>query len=664
MKSIKTKLNLLLGMLILIICSGLGIISYITANNALVSSINKTLPEIASQTASAIQGRVDGELKQLTVLSTSNEIKDPNLSYQKKLEFLKPYVDQFQAVKIGVSDLDGIIQFTDGKSSNIKDRDYFQKALQGYSYASDPLISKTDGTLVVAYASPIYSDKQVIGVLVATKDGNNLSAYTGAVKFSNTGNAFLVSNNGTVIAHNDKNLVMTMFNAITASEKDATLNGLASVVKKMISSKKGAAEYYYNGAQKYVGYAPVNGTTWSVAVAVNKNDILSELDSLKVFATVASIVFLILGSLFVYIIANGLSKGIKTASKHLDILSNGDLSQDVNQKVLKRKDEIGQMAKSMRLMQDKLSEMISNIKTSSNNIDEEATNLASVSNQMSTSSENISIAINDVAKGTSSQAEELVFIIESLDTFSKQLSNMVEKINSIEHNSQNINTMADNSNKDMLNITSSINDISFSFKSFATSIIQLGTNINQISNITNMINSIAEQTNLLALNAAIEASRAGEAGRGFSVVAEEIRKLAEQSKSSAEDINKLIVHVSKDTQNIVAKSDSMDKDLIVQIQTIDNSTKSFTEIVDAINNILPQIYELNTAAMDLEKEKNIILDKVDGISAVSEEVSASSEEIAASSEEMNELSKEVSSSSQTLDDMTKLMTEQISAFKI
>ena len=280
------------------------------------------------------------------------------------------------------------------------------------------------------------------------------------------------------------------------------------------------------------------------------------------------------------------------------------------------------------------------------------------------SSQNVAEAINEIAKGTGSQSEDLINVTEILNEFSDKLSGMVSEIQVVDSNSREISLMANESSSEMNELNQSVTKVSDSFKTFNGKIIGLGKDINEINEITNIINNIAEQTNLLALNAAIEAARAGEAGRGFSVVADEIRKLAEQSKVSSENISRLINEISKNTDVIVQDSVEMDNELINQVNIIDSSITSFKKIIEAVNEVIPKIETVKNSAEDIDKDKNTILDRVDGVSSVALEVSASSEEIAASSEEMNASTEEVAAAAQILSNMTNEMIEEVNKFKV
>lgn len=356
-------------------------------------------------------------------------------------------------------------------------------------------------------------------------------------------------------------------------------------------------------------------------------------------------------------------KPIKLIEHILGCVSNGELNVKIDETRIGR-DEIGLLVLSLKKMLGDLSSIVSSVKQNSQRIDESSQSLAASAEEMASSSDNVALTIQDVAKGTGSQAEELVEIIDTLNRFGEQLGNIVQAINDVDANSRSINLMADKSNISMKSLMDSVNMVNDSFSSFISKITGFGASIKNIDEITNLINNIADQTNLLALNASIEAARAGEAGKGFAVVANEIRTLAEQAKSSSYNINALINSISGETGDMIKTGSLMNRELKNQALAINTSIESFRNIIKAIDEVIPKIEAVNSSASSIDAEKNIILEKIEGVSAVAEEISASSQEIAAASEEMSASTQEVASTVQQLSSMAKNMMEQVNKFKL
>ena len=366
-------------------------------------------------------------------------------------------------------------------------------------------------------------------------------------------------------------------------------------------------------------------------------------------------------SLIGYIIVLIITRSTKETIKRLEHVASGDLTASIN---IDENNEFGAMKKALNHTVENIRTMIDSIKTQTVELENKAEELSSISEEMSSGSQNVGIAIQEVAQGTSSQAEDIIHTNAIVNKFNEQLEEVIRSVTNIAVGASNVEDMAEDSNSKMNALTNSIKEVHTVFIDFAKKIHTLGASINQINEIANLINGIAGQTNLLALNASIEAARAGEAGKGFAVVADEIRKLAEQSKTSSENINFVINQISSETNIMISTSDEVGKELSEQLETIGVAIESFEKIINAIKKVNPQISGISQSMKFIQEEKTNIVERLESASAISEEVSASAEEIAASSEEMTASAEEVAGTAIALSDMTKEIVNSLEKFKL
>lgn len=360
-------------------------------------------------------------------------------------------------------------------------------------------------------------------------------------------------------------------------------------------------------------------------------------------------------------VINLLKKSISSFNSILDTLAGGDFTVKIESD---EKSEIGLMKKELAATINSISYILKLIRDGSLLTLEKSKSLASVSKGMESTMQEVAAAIHSIADGAAVQSNELIVINDTFSKLDDEIVNIAVSIKDVDENTKSVNNMAQGSNAQLSALIETINAISNSFDNVSWKIQGLGIKISEINKITDVINSIAEETNLLSLNASIEAARAGDAGKGFSVVAGEIRKLAEQSKRSSNDINRLIQDISKETTIVVSTTNGVNDDLKQQTNVIENSVDNFKKIIDAINTILPQIEEINSTVEEINNEKDQIVETIHSTASISEENSASSEEIAASTQEVTISAENLANTAQLLADTSNNLIEQVNNFKL
>ena len=439
-------------------------------------------------------------------------------------------------------------------------------------------------------------------------------------------------------------------------EMEEAFNGNISSTSKPVSDEYGTF---------ISGYAPIKNSTGQIIAIVGVDkDVGSFIYIRETFtkATLAvAIVILVMSILMSVIFSRRISSSVKDLNDGLSKMAEGDLTASIR---INTKDEIQTIAESIDYVRTNTIDTLSNLRQAFDKVTERIDNLSAVSEEMAESSEEVATTIQEVANGMNSQSDEMAKIIDIVYNFGVKIDQTVKDVEEVNSKIEIVNSKVQNSNKDLAMLEVAIKDINTSFSDVKNEIKDLSTYLSQIGEVTNLINNISEQTNLLALNAAIEAARAGEAGRGFAVVADEVRKLAEQSKSSASDINKMLHNVMAKSDLVIRTSDNMDVELSDQIKVINNSINSFKEVIDNIEEIIPRINYISNNMSHIDNEKQEIIQSVEAATAVAEEVSASAEQIAASSQALSAFSQEVASSTQVLSELSENMVDAMKKFKI
>lgn len=406
----------------------------------------------------------------------------------------------------------------------------------------------------------------------------------------------------------------------------------------------------------------VNIAESSIEVSEQKhNDSMKIYTDITKFVILISIIALVLSIILTVIISSSIIKPLQKSISFAKNLANGDLTDSL---ILKSKDELGILTNALNTTGIRLKEIVAKIKATSLEVNIGSDQLASALESVSSSTNDIGakiINVSDNMQDIATSVEDVNSNLEAITLSSSKVSNLTEEA---KNNSLTFREHA-NKGKQSVDITvSAINHIENATKEVKSTISDLYTLSNKIGDITSMISNIAKQTNMLALNAAIEAARAGEQGKGFSVVAEQVKKLAEESASAANSIENMISEVKSKT-DIAVKNILITESKVKEGTTVANDAESqinliienMNTLVSSFEKIFTQVSNQALSTGNISQNMNNIVNNVQLLSTVSQEINSNIEEQIAVTEE-------ITSTSETLASMTETLNSMVEYFKV
>ena len=427
------------------------------------------------------------------------------------------------------------------------------------------------------------------------------------------------------------------------------------------SGEAGSQEVTFNGEDYLYIYSPIGDTGIMLCGLIPYSNIVAEAKSIRnitvVLVILAAIVAMVVGSA----IAISISTTLTSTVHALDKVAEGDLTVAFK---TKRKDEFRLLNDSLNHMLGGVRGLMTDVQGFGKEVNELSGNVAQTADTINTSMHDISTAVDEVSSGVVTQAEETENCSRKMQDFSEQIVAVCDQ-------AENMGGMADkaidavNRGKIIIEDLNKQSETTVRLtKQLGQDIVNVKTQSDQIEKIINVINEIAEQTNLLSLNASIEAARAGEHGRGFSVVADEIRKLADQSMQAGNQIKGIVGDIRTTTQQTTDSAQKTEEYIYKQADSLEETITVFASINTCVDELVTGLQEMAASMKGIGEEKDGVEDSIRNISAVSEEAAAATEEVTAT------LSEQVNSISRLTEKAEQLMTrvhaleEAMSQFQI
>jgi len=486
------------------------------------------------------------------------------------------------------------------------------------------------------------------GILVIDVNAETVASTLENIQFDKTGILGIVTRDG---------------KEITVKESKETVFSNKTFYKEALKSEtQNGSQYVVYHSEKYLFmYAKIGDTGAIICALVSNNTISKQAAGIRVFTMIIVMIACIIAAFTALMITNGIDKVIKNIITGLKKASDGDLTVVFPSK---RKDEFKILINEIQNTFSNMKSLIFGVKTLSVELLDSSAKVSGATSSFQRSTENISYATSEVDQGIAQQAKDAEECLTEMDNLSK-------KIITISDNTKEISRITDQTKASIqegTTYTERLNDQTKATIQITTDIIkkveQQAHKSLSIGQISNVIINIANQINLLSLNASIESARAGEFGRGFAVIANEIRNLSDQSKRSVEDIKNIVSDFQKETNDTMKIAHSAEAVLLLQENAVTDTTRSYLNINNNVEQLVIYLKYITDTIDNIEESRVSTLGAIESISAVLEEISASSNTVNQASKEQLTSIDSLTNSSQDLSKNADNLLYAIQRFKV
>ena len=569
----------------------------------------------------------------------------------------------------------------DGAVSNFKNEEFFKAiAVDGnYEYISNPKMDEVLKKPIFYVAHVLIVNGTKLGIFAAVYPLSAMQKMVNDIQLGETGNAWMLAEDGTVISYPEFGYAMKK-NFLTGLSSDHA--DVKEIAQNMVNRKIGSGwvQSMDSNEKLYVTYAPVHNAPWSIAFNISESQIYAAGYSIRnimiITVSIIVVVLLLITGLVLFRLLNPLKKVEATINEIAS--GNADLTKRI---AVSTNNEIGAIVVGFNNFTEKLQSIVSELKKSQVTLANAGDILATTTEESTAAIDNIKDSILDTTSGIQSQADGITEtsaavneIASNIMSLEKMISNQVAGVTQASSAVEEMVGNIDSVNSTVVKMVESFNYLAASAEdghqkqsSVNDMIVNIESDSQLLLEANDVIANIAEQTNLLAMNAAIEAAHAGDAGKGFSVVADEIRKLSETSQEQSKTIGDRLGHIRNAIENVLSASEQTSvsfnavakgiKDTDQLVQTIQDAMteqkEGSVQIIAALHDMNDSTSEVNNASKEMSEGNHLILSQI-------EKLKTSADQMQSFVNLMDENTKQIDKSSSELIDISAKVSETIS----
>ncbi|MEO4055505.1 methyl-accepting chemotaxis protein [Solibacillus sp. CAU 1738] len=652
--SINTKLGLAFLIALLIPSLLISFTSYMSAKNEMEEQIQSS----AMQSVSTVDEYINKHVSPITndVDYFASLFKQQNWQaddLQPILEKLEQYFETSEGIVssfIGTKE-GNMIQYPDLGLMNNPDFDprtraWYQNAetSPGKVIVSTPHQSASTGDWVVTISKTLADGS---GVFAANLGMDELYSVISTIKIGQTGYPFLMTTEKMIIAHPN-----------IEGGTDVSEESWADTV---LTTNDKSFDYTFEGESKKMFIHSNELTGWKIGGTMFHSEIANATNPILKTTAIVVILSLIILGLYVVMIIRSITKPLKQITEAAVVMSSGDLRTELS---IDKKDEVGVLSNSFQKMGDMLSSVISHIHNKSSIISSSSEELTATLLESSKSTEQISSAMNEVQVGLENQTEKLYQSYESLKNVSNDIQGISENTVQVTQKAQQAEKTADVGHGIVISTQRQMATIEGTFNELSSDIATVNNYANEISEIVSVITSISDQTNLLALNAAIEAARAGEAGKGFAVVADEVRKLAEQTNNSSIQVKEIITAIQRESSKSVNSMNTSLTEVTKGLEMFAQTEKNFLQVKNYIEEITEQLEAVQMRAQKIAQNSEHVVADMQIVERISNESKTQLVTVSAAADVQLCSMEEISATAEALETIVEDLLKEVRLFKV